>query len=687
MAGEEKQGSAVQASTTTQETVRLDLSAQMREIIQSRLQSLDQLDQLEFECQRLAKSDQLDDDTRKKLLPLFRDIRSLSAADAAKLSEEQIDQRIEQYAKEPQLPDDAPAPHPIMIDARRLSLKQWELFKERRALLPDVIKCGMPFAVDEPLFKLLHQFDLDPEKMFGLTYYALGVEAVSGEQMEETTKIRRQIKELGPEKRTVMQKVIGKKGEDEDTRTRLKRKEKEVSARMSRTSKELLSVVPMIVEEFWRIYEELAVLYVTDPEVGASPVARAFLRYGVTGSHPALLPEASYHSIMESCKEGPAEWAIGLDNHTILYADEYFHYVATARITPAIDEEMELNQRKSPAWVADKAWRRMIHARMKKRLLDLMSQDLARTAMQLKTTQTESESAREELDKKDRDFRQKREAHSKVIQSCRVESAQMVRLVEKIRKSMMETQDEAFDKARARFAETDITLTPADLIRREAQGLRRIAKLCAHMKENYPAFELREYYRPDDRRVNDRESMQAEFEEVERRDPKIFRDYLSPDTRRKNITLRYAPIVVLIPGAGTVGYSWNPRKGPENGRLAFPVMCPRSDIRKRVLYDMLADFRWDTSTAEAGVDLLTSDTLVAAYANCRWIYRQKPKEIREKAYIDNEETDRKNWRRHYQLYMESALDAGKKLYFKSQEIYNAVLRYLDLPEGLEKIKK
>ncbi|MBN2713594.1 MAG: hypothetical protein JXR97_14330, partial [Planctomycetes bacterium] len=87
-------------------------------------------------------------------------------------------------------------------------------------------------------------------------------------------------------------------------------------------------------------------------------------------------------------------------------------------------------------------------------------------------------------------------------------------------------------------------------------------------------------------------------------------------------------------------------------------------------------------------DLLTSDTIVAAYATVRWEYRKRSKEAREKAGIFNEENDRKNWRRHYSLYIQSALDGGKKLFFKCLECYEQVmLKYVDLPDGVERLRK
>ena len=106
-----------------------------------------------------------------------------------------------------------------------------------------------------------------------------------------------------------------------------------------------------------------------------------------------------------------------------------------------------------------------------------------------------------------------------------------------------------------------------------------------------------------------------------------------------------------------------------------------------MLWVVFADFRYTTSKAAAGVDFLMSDTLAAAYATVRWNYRKRSKEIRDKASINNQETDRKNWRRHYILYMRSAFDGGKYLFHKCPELYDSLMKYMDLPEGVERLRK
>ncbi len=105
------------------------------------------------------------------------------------------------------------------------------------------------------------------------------------------------------------------------------------------------------------------------------------------------------------------------------------------------------------------------------------------------------------------------------------------------------------------------------------------------------------------------------------------------------------------------------------------------------MQNLLADFRWDTSKVSAGVDSLTSNTIVAAYATVRWMYRKRSAEAREKAGFFNRENDRQSWRRHYLLYLKSVPDSGKKLFFKCKEMYELLFEYVGLPPGIERLRR
>lgn len=189
--------------------------------------------------------------------------------------------------------------------------------------------------------------------------------------------------------------------------------------------------------------------------------------------------------------------------------------------------------------------------------------------------------------------------------------------------------------------------------------------------------------------VNTKEKVSEIITDCEKKDHLLFKEQLMPiNKRNQRIYMRFSPTFLIAPSSGHMPFMWNPRNGSEVGKIALPGMCPRSGMLEQLIWDNLSDFKFDTSKASAGVDLMTSDTIVAAYANVRWAYRKRGKEFRQKAAIYSEENDRRNFRRHYALYMKSAYDSGKLLFYKCFELYEMIInKYIELPEGCEKLKK
>ena len=151
--------------------------------------------------------------------------------------------------------------------------------------------------------------------------------------------------------------------------------------------------------------------------------------------------------------------------------------------------------------------------------------------------------------------------------------------------------------------------------------------------------------------------------------------------------VRFSPTMILYPVMGTMGFCVAPSNAADTGRLVLPIMPGQQAPLDRMLIDMFADFRYDTAKENAGVDLMTSDTICAAYAKVRWDYRKKGKEFREKAGIYNDMQDKKNFKVHYRLYIESMDEAGKKLFFKCYEMYEGFAKYIPVPRGMQKLSK
>ena len=173
------------------------------------------------------------------------------------------------------------------------------------------------------------------------------------------------------------------------------------------------------------------------------------------------------------------------------------------------------------------------------------------------------------------------------------------------------------------------------------------------------------------------------------RDPLVFQEPLVPSAKKiHRILMRISPVIVVAPAGGILGFMMGPRAGMECGRFVVPAYFERTGMREEILWNVISDFRFDTSKASAGVDIMNSDTLVAAYSEVRWNLRKKDKETRQKAAIYMEENERTNWRRHYSLYMKSALDSGKLLFYKCPELYELIInKFVDLPGGCEMLKR
>ncbi len=286
-----------------------------------------------------------------------------------------------------------------------------------------------------------------------------------------------------------------------------------------------------------------------------------------------------------------------------------------------------------------------------------------------------------------KDYLKTKESLKQRIQDCRVESARRMRALERLGVLLAEEQQRN-QAARQKLTSLGGNPAVAELARQEARQLHRICCLCAKLRDPFPPLMLRSDLRFEAGVVNERTAVLNSIGALEQRDPAIFKETAVHSNKSALRTyVRYSPYVVLAPACGFVAFAWNPRGGTEVGRIVLPVYNQRPGLLELMLNTVAADFRWDTSRESAGIDLLTSDTLVAAYATVRWDYRKRSKEVRRKAAIYTEETDRKNWRRHYALYLSSAMEGGRKLFFKCRSVYDVVLKYMDLPTGVKKLQR
>lgn len=600
--------------------------------------------------------------------------------------EDEEDEEAEEQEEEPAAPEPAPQPRQpvdlddleqLQVDVLQWGIKQSNLFLERNTLVQNILDSGMRCLQNERLFEVFEKYELSPQTLYGWTAYHATLDSFKDACKAKNQTLDDQLRQLSNPKSK-------KKSNPEEEPIR--EEMAQLYNLQSAVSKEIKDITRGMVEEFWRIYSDAAVILAEEKVAGEDETyIRAFLRYGMIGQADWLISKDVVTFVLDECAHAKRKWDYHVNATHVLYTDEYIHMVGQGMITPSMDEDLELNEKGTDAWKVDKMWRRIVYGK-------IIESSLTQTANTLKAEidciaeqQEKLETMIEKLNPGKKTFKQKKREMQEEIQACKVSIARLQKSIDQIEGKLLSDEQASVGEAQSRMAALE-PMTAKTLAQREAKGIRKGCKLCAKLKEPFLPFVLREKFKPGGA-VNDRATVNAQIAELEILDPLIFKDVLIQAKKPVNrIYLRSCPYIILTPALGQMGFSLNPRGGPDVGRLLMPVLSARPGMLDRMCYEIFSDFRYDTSKQSAGVDLLTSDTLVAAYANARWAYRKKSKEIREKASMFNEENDRNNWRRHYILYMTSAMDGGKKLFFKCNEVYEGVLKYMNLPEGVEKLQ-
>ena len=494
--------------------------------------------------------------------------------------------------------------------------------------------------------------------------------------------------------------LFGKKkksGEEETPAAALGETYEELSAaeahmanRAAWIAQEMGSLEAMVIKEFWSVYTKASLRFQPNPRE-ITLALRAFLRYGVIGFMPWWMPDDVCEHVMADCSKNIVDnMFVSRETTNILYADEYIGAVMRCECTPAPDENLEINAKNSPEWKADKALRKLINTRSQMRLLTEVADSLQSRIDKLDKEGGALDDRIKGLLPGQKNFKQIKSELGMQRQALKVESTKLSKLSEKIRGETLAQLKEVEADTEARFNSGELPRPSQDfLIEREVDAMRKIGRLLANLKERFLPLVMRDSFKPGTDAVNDRGAMQTESTDIERRDPRIFLETLVDSKKKANrVDIRISPVFVLIPSAGVLTFSWGPRYKPEDGRLAIPACFIRQRIRERQLMYLFSDFRWDTSKANAGMDVMASDTIVSAFMGVRWDWRKRSKEGREKGLVYTDQNDRTNWRRVYEAYMSTAFDSGKKLFNRNYDFYERIIgKYFDLPEGVELLRK
>lgn len=681
-------------STACEKLTPLPVSKELKAMIDARIGALFLLDELDRERQKLLAKPGLADNAKMYLLQQNAEWRALPEKEAVQEKKAALDQKIGKIREQLRAQQidgyegqKIEAPSDDVEQVWAMSLKQYSLLLQRSEVLPALLEACETYLKSEPFYNLLMAFHYPARPLFSLAVFQLALENWLARLNEKRKELLKQSGAASESARGFFNK--GKK-DAADEKARLDAQLENCTLHINNINREIAALQKNLVSEFWRIYEFCACLFVSGKLPDKSvPIVRAFLRYGLLGHAPWFIaPEVQKYIMLDCVQDVKNDYDPAMSACNIVYADEYLRFIVLGHYTPSIDENLELTARNTPEWSADKALRRIAYSRTRAHVLKERRSDLIQRISQLRAKQEEMVLLRAKLIKGAKDYKKRNAELAQSIQHCKVEAARFERVVQRIDEKEASSLIERATMARERLHNSGVNITAFHIARKEAAGIHRVCRLCAKLKDPFLPFVLRDNFKPESGVVNSRAQMRKALEYVENCDRNIFNDLLV-NSRKENqrIHLRCHPVFLITPSCGFLGYSWNPRVGVEAGKLVFPGYCPRPGIAERMLYNTLADFRWDTSKAAAGVDLLTSDTLVAAYSAVRWDYRKKKRENREKALIFNELNDRQNWRRHYELYLQSAQDSGRKLFYKNVEVYEVVVKYIGLPEGCEKLRR
>lgn len=685
----------VHFATAVSDRVRpLPVSARMQSLMESRIRPLVRLEALEAERQELLAKQGLEESVKMQLSMQVAEARSLpelaSVHEKKTALEAKISKARAQLAAAAQEAGKHGAPARVSDDqelAWEMGLRQYALFLERGQALPELVQYAQEYLKAEPLYQMLGSVRYPAQLLFGLAVYQLGLESWSQRAQEARKELQRQLGEAGEGSKRFFARASKEEGEH---RQQLEAQIEQHTLLINCIAREIAGLQKTLVAEFWKAYEFCACMLVSGKFAeNRQVVLRVFIRYGLLGHAPWFVsPDVQRYLVSDCMGSVKSEFDITMKAGHILYADEFIRFIVEGYLAPSIDENLELTARNSPEWNADKAQRRLAYSRVRAAALSERRLDLVDRIARLRVEQEEKQQTRGKLLKTAKDYKQRNAELAQSIQHCKVEAARFERIVQRIDEKELPDLREREAMARERLSHSGVNQTAFQLARKETGAIHRVCRLCAKLKDPFLPFVLRDNFRLDNGVVNSRLEIERRLKVIESHDRNIFNETLVNSRKeQQRIYMRFHPVFLITPSCGFLGYSWNPRIGVETGKLVLPGYCPRAGLIERMLYNMLADFRWDTSKAAAGVDLLTSDTLVAAYSAVRWEYRKRKRENREKALIFNEVNDRTNWRRHYELYLMSAADAGRKLFFKNPEVYDVILRYIGLPEGVERLRR
>ncbi len=678
----------------------LIIHAAVRELLEQRLELYIKLEEINAQRDELEAVDKTSDKAKNELSSLRREQSKTPPYEQLKMKRDKLAEMVK--AQESDGADsEKPVLAPDVVAAYKLSVAQKDVLLKWYEGMDDIIAVCAKGAVGQLMYKVLARVGVYPNAVFGWAAYVMAMNEYFEELKDTQRQLKDRLKDIQDEQDTKKSggifNLFKKKSDvddEEQEALELEREELEGEDNLCRIkssaiTKEIAAIESLMVDAFWAVYGALGLKLAKGVDKKCECYIRCYLRWGALGYAQDFIQPKIIVQMLTECAQGVKIEKFGMDSNYILYADEVIELTARKLLLPSPNEDLEMNARNSPEWKVDRAHRKIVGGQFYLNILADLQKILEGIVAENVTAREEKEKELEAVVEDDPDRKKKVKVLKRAAQNFKINAVKTEKLVEKVKNEMAAKIQLDIDSGKETLEELQMEAQPEDLARHEIGCIRRFSRLVAKLQEPFLPFSLRDRFDPELKTTNTREDMAAVLNDVETKDPQIFRENMLSSMKRNNrVQIRTSPFIHILPASGIMGFVVAPRLDAFSGKILLPGYFERSGMREAIAIESFSDFRYDTSKEQAGNDVMNSDTLVAAYAEVRWILRKKDKDVRQKAGIFTDENERTNWRRHYAMYMNSAFDGGKQLFFKCPDLYELVInKFIELPEGVEVLSR
>jgi len=443
-------------------------------------------------------------------------------------------------------------------------------------------------------------------------------------------------------------------------------------------------ITKQLIEIYWKLYEEIALLWAEpNSSYRESIEMKLFLRTGYIGGELLEFNEEQ-HNILNRILLMPNDpWEYGNQDRHFIFMDDFIQKISDGLAGTSIDENLELLHRGTDSWKFARQFRlratiyrsqnvaKHLYDTVTARITDIENEINKHELKQQVSSASETTKAKKEAQKIMRELRIKHKRAQEHLNKC-----------QKMTKEIPLSATTVADKALPNKTKLN------ENISRELQLFRKMGKLCNRWNENFiPDVLMEELNKEGYNKLYIPDNLKPVLKEIEELDVELFDKIIIPHSKKENqLSTKVSPTFIIFPGLAQNGFCMEGADEILEGRIALPLIIKNHQDPMTNLLDVISDYRWDSCLNLVGSDWSSSDSIVGNYSRCRWNNRNFDQEVREKSLIYKDESDKKNFRRHYIIYIKSAKQQGRLLYYKNKSIYESLNKHIPLPKGVETLR-